>query len=273
MSGVLSRPVTEDQSELEEWWKNVSLPVSIPIGIYQDWLNLRPYQRGLQLEDCDCAHLKLLDEIYRFGNDNEWVHQLLVGHNLIKKQVFCTNCGEEALYYPDIFTFRCGKSGKPGGAKSHKKKKKCNFWESAIKGGWFEGKVAIRENLLLIYYYLTSEVTQDWLHQVTGLSPTIIRDWENFIRFTCVCFAVENGNKIGGVGVTVQIDESKFGKSKYNRGRWVKGTWVFGGIEDEGGTGQFFMVPVLRRDQATLVAIIKEHILPGTTIISGNELR
>jgi hypothetical protein len=37
--------------------------------------------------------------------------------------------------------------------------------------------------------------------------------------------------KIGGNGVIVEIDESKFGKRKYNRGHRVDGVWVVGGVE------------------------------------------
>ena len=47
---------------------------------------------------------------------------------------------------------------------------------------------------------------------------------------------------IGGPGVEVEIDESKFGKRKYNRGRQVEGHWVFGGVERV--TGECFMVEV-----------------------------
>lgn len=36
---------------------------------------------------------------------------------------------------------------------------------------------------------------------------------------------------IGGVGLEVEIDESKFGKRKYNRGHLVVGQWVFVGVE------------------------------------------
>ena len=40
-----------------------------------------------------------------------------------------------------------------------------------------------------------------------------------------------NSEKIGGNGVEVEIDESKFGKHKYYRGHRVEGQWVFGGRE------------------------------------------
>ena len=71
---------------------------------------------------------------------------------------------------------------------------------------------------------------------------------------------------LGGPGKIVEIDESKFGKRKYNRGHLVEGQWVFGGVERE--NGNFFLVPVERRNRDTLIPIIQEWILPGTTIIS-----
>lgn len=64
----------------------------------------------------------------------------------------------------------------------------------------------------------------------------------------------------------MEIDESKFGRRKYYRGHKVEGQWVFGGVER--GTGRCFMVPVENRNSDTLLSIIKEYILPGTTIIS-----
>ena len=71
---------------------------------------------------------------------------------------------------------------------------------------------------------------------------------------------------LGGVGKQVEIDESKFGRRKYHRGHKVEGQWVFGGFERE--TGIIFMVPVEKRDRATLLPIIQKCILPGTTIHS-----
>jgi transposase-like protein len=46
----------------------------------------------------------------------------------------------------------------------------------------------------------------------------------------------------------------------------VKGQWVFGGIER--GTGRTFLVAVHDRSAETLIEIIKQWILPDTTIIS-----
>jgi transposase-like protein len=72
--------------------------------------------------------------------------------------------------------------------------------------------------------------------------------------------------KLGGYKKVVEIDEAKFGKSKYHRRRYVKGQWVFGGIER--GTNNTFLVPVEKRDTATLLAVLEEWVHPNTTIVS-----
>ena len=77
---------------------------------------------------------------------------------------------------------------------------------------------------------------------------------------------IENSVKLGGPGKIVEIDESKFGKRKYHRGHHVEGQWVFGGYER--GTGRTFMVPVEDRSAETLLPIIKDWIMPETTIYS-----
>jgi hypothetical protein len=51
-----------------------------------------------------------------------------------------------------------------------------------------------------------------------------------------------------------------------NRGHPVTGQWVFGGVEREFG-GAFF-VPVPDTSAETLVAVIRDWIEPGTTVIS-----
>ena len=82
----------------------------------------------------------------------------------------------------------------------------------------------------------------------------------------CTAILENESTKIGGEGKTVEIDESKFGKRKFHKGRRVDGVWVFGGIERE--TKLCFFQTVENRTADTLVSIIKDNILPGTTIIS-----
>ena len=74
--------------------------------------------------------------------------------------------------------------------------------------------------------------------------------------------------KIGGPGLTVEVDESMFGKRKYNRGT-IEGrrqAWVLGGVCRE--TKEIFLVlcPENKRDRPTLEKIIKDIVELGSTV-------
>ena len=97
---------------------------------------------------------------------------------------------------------------------------------------------------------------QTYLSQEMEFSSHTTVDWYNFHRELCLEIVLERAAPIGGVGKRVQIDESKFGKRKYNRGWRVEGQWVFGGIEDD--SRRSFLVPVARRDRATLLPLIEK---------------
>ena len=108
---------------------------------------------------------------------------------------------------------------------------------------------------------------QNTLMHELKMSTDSVVNWSSFCREVCIDWALQRRQKIGGMGEVVEIDESKFGKRKYNRGRRVEGQWVFGGIQ-RNNPKKFFLVPVETRDKETLLNLISEWILPGTTIIS-----
>jgi transposase-like protein len=76
-----------------------------------------------------------------------------------------------------------------------------------------------------------------------------------------------SSKSIGGPGVIVEIDESKFGKRKYNKGHHVEGAWVFGARERENGKNCFFVV-VEDRKKETLIPLIQSRIQSGSIIYS-----
>jgi len=76
--------------------------------------------------------------------------------------------------------------------------------------------------------------------------------------------------KIGGLGLTVEVDESMFGKRKYRRGRITgrRQMWVLGGVCRE--TGECFLEPCPdnKRDRATLESLILKRVRPGTRVLT-----
>jgi transposase-like protein len=110
---------------------------------------------------------------------------------------------------------------------------------------------------------------QDIIMNETGHGEHAIVDWSNYMRESCCVYMNKFGDmgKIGGEGVIVEIDESKFGKRKYHTGHRVEGSWVFGGREREDKRKCFFEV-VEKRDKETLLEIIKRKIVKGSIIIS-----
>lgn len=106
----------------------------------------------------------------------------------------------------------------------------------------------------------------------TGLrSSRTTVDWQNFFRDICSSGIQDFEEvQIGGVGMTVEIDESLVFKRKNHVGRLLSNeiaeTWMFGGICRE--TGDAFVVPVPDRSAATLLSQIDRNIAAGTRIIS-----
>jgi transposase-like protein len=87
-----------------------------------------------------------------------------------------------------------------------------------------------------------------------------------FCRKPMLVFLEGCSVKIGGPLTRPSKLTSKFGRRKYHSGQPVKGQWVFGGVERE--SGLTFLVPVKDRTADTLMAIIRDWIEPGTTLIS-----
>jgi transposase-like protein len=75
--------------------------------------------------------------------------------------------------------------------------------------------------------------------------------------------------KIGGPGQIVEIDECCLGKTKITTAKHKRQRnhiWILGGYERK--SNLFFLIPILDRKATTLIPIIQEHVLPGTTIIT-----
>ena len=98
------------------------------------------------------------------------------------------------------------------------------------------------------------------------LSFHTLVEYMNCFRDVCTKHFRRHLVKIGGPGKVVEIDETLLSSRKYSRGRVVEKQWCFGGIER--GTNNCFVVPVERRDAATVLPLIRQYVVPGTTIVS-----
>jgi transposase-like protein len=157
--------------------------------------------------------------------------------------------------------FRCSKS-----------RTVCSKSYSILHGTWFAGSnLPIRDQILLIYCYAL-DAHQGQLGGILGLgSGHTEGDWFNYAKDISALYLSEMSHeKIGGVGCTVEIDETCIYKNKNHCGRLTseqeRKQWLFGGICRE--TKETFFVMVPDRKEETLMEILKKNVLQDTKICS-----
>lgn len=149
---------------------------------------------------------------------------------------------------------------------SHKKTVKCDKRVTIKRNSFFDNShLSFKQILIFVHEWLHfSEINKIMLE--TRISSRSATNWNDFAKDVTIEFVFNGSKKIGGPGKIVEIDESKFGKRKYHRGHAVEGQWVFGGVDRE--SGDFFLVPVEKRDAETLIKLVKEYIVEGSIIYS-----
>ena len=129
-----------------------------------------------------------------------------------------------------------------------------------------DAKLPLETILEMAYLWSQAFSLNEIIHELKISNKTAI-EWCTFFRECCISRIIDNSTPIGGNGIEVEIDESKFGKRKYYRGHHVEGQWVFGGREKY-DKRKIFMIPVTNRKQKTLLPLIKKWIKPGSIIHS-----
>lgn len=200
--------------------------------------------------------------------NKENLFRFFYNHRVLSENKVCVNCNTYMSYDAKNCTFRCRKTVYVAINKQAKKATRCSYKLSQTKGTFFgEHKISIiKISKFVAYWALLPHPRSHFLEEELDISSATVVDWSSYLRETCFDFIEKNSTKLGGFGKTVEIDEAKVGKRKYNRGRIIKGNWIFGAIERD--SKKTFIIPVQNRSKETLLPIIKDHILPGTTIIS-----
>lgn len=107
----------------------------------------------------------------------------------------------------------------------------------------------------------------DFQHEFRITSSSTVVEWKNFMRDVCLQHFIMNPVVIGGVGHTVELIECMRVRGNYHRGHRIRHPrWIFGAIDIE--TTEGLVIPVADCEAATLLPLIRQHILPGSTVMS-----
>ncbi|XP_067046013.1 uncharacterized protein [Acropora muricata] len=188
------------------------------------------------------------------------IFNFCVSQKLLASCQQCSRCGcnmelTEATRVKDGYMWRCAN-------------KRCRTWLSIRSGSFFEGSNIMLSSWLHLMFLWVIQISGGRIAGLPSLSnPTVVRALGE-LRKICSNKVLNAGIKIGGLGKTVEIDESKFGaKRKYKRGRVSEGPWVFGVVERGSQKVLLFRVPDQTRE--TLIhRLITTYIQPGTVIYS-----
>ena len=83
-------------------------------------------------------------------------------------------------------------------------------------------KLELRIVLELIYLWSQGFSQSEIIYELKSSNKTVT-EWTQFLRESCIYSVMEKSSSIGGNGIKVEIDESKFGKCKYHLGHRVEG--------------------------------------------------
>lgn len=197
-------------------------------------------------------------ELYRVTDDTRSVIAWCREHGLLATRRDCV-CGGEMVESADArrndgVRWRC--------RERHSK-------EASIRDGSFFGngtKLELATIVDIMYSYSYEMASHNNLMRECRIASEAIVNWKNYVRDIYAEYFIAHPLRIGGPGHVVEIDESAFVRRKHNVGRVVNTQWVFGGLDTETRDG--FLVAVNARDANTLLPILQEYVLPGTTIVS-----
>ena len=220
------------------------------------------------------AHINLF-KLTKLTETDDSTIELCKEFGLFPKEITCPNCNGilDKVYKvknrsTNIFRFQCNKRDCRKKGKKNTVTLRANTWFN-------ESRLSLRKSLFMTYCFVHQMSYKDTIRETSIeennknviTSSETVCDYKRYCRDICYNIVSEmSSDKIGGPGLTVEIDESKFGKNKYHKGRYMEGQWIFGGICRE--TKDFFVVPVPKRDSLTLIPVILSKIAEGSTIIS-----
>lgn len=143
-------------------------------------------------------------------------------------------------------------------------------YTSVFKNSFFEQfNIHVSKIIKIIFKWSGFTTQREILREVSVSRDTVQKVVYN-MRKLCEKFNIQNPIHLGGDGVICQVDESLFRcKPKYHRGRATEHElWVFGIADVSFKPAKIFLKVVESRNANTLLPLIQNVCLPGTTIWS-----
>lgn len=189
-----------------------------------------------------------------FPNELETIRQL-IEFGALHKRTSCSHCTAEMQLYmtEQKQVFRCPRFA-------------CGRRELSCRAGSiFKGsKLQTLQIMRLARCWLLG-MSHGITVQATGMSSRAVRTWYAAFREIISIDMKNNKEKIGGLGMIVEIDETLLGRRKNNRGHHVEGVWTIIGIE-RGPERRGFGVVVEHRDATTIRKVIQDNVCIGSTL-------
>jgi transposase-like protein len=196
---------------------------------------------------------KIVEQIYK---DELSCIDFLISENILYTRNKCEVCNRGTMkrYKSNLKTWHCNYY-------------RCRHKISIFHQTFFaNSKIPCHDLMRIGYKWLSGQRYTDILEQ-TKHSTESVSAAIRFFREAVSSCNFEEDVVIGGQGVVVEVDESKFGKVKYGHGHRVEGVWVVGGVERTADR-RIFLKVVPDRSAATLTAILQANIAPGSIILT-----
>jgi IS1 family transposase len=188
--------------------------------------------------------LKSLQNIFY---DEKNCIEFLLDKDILNKPRLCTHCNSSI--YRDIKIFRCTN-------------RNCRKAISIFAHTFFARNHLRCSDIILIGYLWLCGSNYTVIQNIMDCSPNTISRYTKLFRQLIIDNIDEEDEVIGGDGIIVEVDESKFHSRKE-----AGGIWVIGGIEKTEEKKCFFKV-VNQRDARTIREIISRHIKPGSIVVT-----
>ncbi|KAK3867461.1 hypothetical protein Pcinc_027095 [Petrolisthes cinctipes] len=190
--------------------------------------------------------------------------EFLAIHGVLKNTYPCRNCGIEIPLDSASCQFICHGVLEEYDYYVKKEGVSCKGTKrSARKGTWLmKGSLGVQKACQLVCFWLVLPYPRHaFIMNELQVNFAILSQWSKLCREMCQEWLLRKSVRLGGAGHNVELNQINL-MSPY-AGKTAE--WVIGGYERE--TGNCFIEYVSSKDPKTIKSIVREWVLPATTLI------